>query len=508
MITLINYHSENVCGLGGGDNYFNDSNFVLTQQDNIYVYNSINKIILSEGSYSILNKIGNNINYLNINVRAYNSTGGNVYYPFVVKENDKFIDEPGGIFTINEEIVYVDIEIRFKFSNSYNVSNLDISNYFIMLKGYYRNIEETVDFDEAYIGGVELVALSELNVETNVNNPVSLETVISFIKVVDDYDGCIYSFVVMNDLYSDNKFTIGSYVVTLKATDESNNEGFLTLNMIVKDYDAPIISGEDYYEVNPNYLIDVNDILNNLTVIDNYDDNLTIHLYEDLYTTNYNVFGLYEISFISIDSSNNIGVFNVSILVVDRVAPEFVGNLTQVIGNNIHYPLDVVLSYINAFDDVDGDLTSLIKVKKDLYSTNLNRVGSYTIELSVSDYSGNEKVEVVLIIVKDATPPVFYVDISSIRIESNGSSIVYYLEYLKQNGTFNNDSLIEILSDDYTKNVDSKGEYLVTINCDGDLIVLQLIVNSNSTTNTSFFGRILNFFKNIWVWIRNLFIKN
>ena len=97
---------------------------------------------------------------------------------------------------------------------------------------------------------------------------------------------------------------------------------------------------------------------------------------------------------------------------------------------------DIIMNHVTALDDVDGDISHLIVITGDSYTSNLGVVGEYNVSLEVSDSSSNKASFELLIIVKDEVPPViegpsvFDVDVNTIPyIDDILSALNIYDEY-------------------------------------------------------------------------------
>ncbi len=80
------------------------------------------------------------------------------------------------------------------------------------------------------------------------NAPIDLETFKSKFTINDDLDGSITDFTVEGfDAYLAKKDVVGTYPVTIKAKDKSNNEISKSVNIIVEDRMAPDVILNDYF---------------------------------------------------------------------------------------------------------------------------------------------------------------------------------------------------------------------------------------------------------------------
>jgi hypothetical protein len=149
--------------------------------------------------------------------------------------------------------------------------------------------------------------------------------------------------------------------------------------------------------------------------------------------------------------------------VVDATAPYFLSA-----GRVISY-VDTPISATEiqegliAYDAMDGDVTDMIVIKADHYSSNQTTLGDYVITFSVTDTSGNETEIDVLVCVVDMVVPVF----SDVGIIQAVYPNVYPLEELKAmvqaSDNYDGDvsHLIMVDMDGYTPYADVVGGYEV-----------------------------------------------
>lgn len=117
-----------------------------------------------------------------------------------------------------------------------------------------------------------------------------------------------------------------------------------------------------------------------------------------------NQLGTYNVEVSATDMFSNTATKNVQVEVVDRTAPIF----TTVAKSN-GYVVDVevnssanIQKYIKAIDNVDGDVSPFIETNNKL---DTSKLGSQTIELSVSDNVGNTTNETYEFYISDSTAP-------------------------------------------------------------------------------------------------------
>ncbi|WP_026391701.1 DUF5011/hyalin repeat domain-containing protein [Haploplasma modicum] len=94
-----------------------------------------------------------------------------------------------------------------------------------------------------------------------------------------------------------------------------------------------------------------------------------------------------------IKNNQKLAISGKDTLVVDFEKPMTIDEIKQAIN-------------LRALDGYDGDITSLIKVSKDSYSENKNKVGNYEILFTVKNSSGKTKEYLLLVVVMDFKKPI------------------------------------------------------------------------------------------------------
>lgn len=252
---------------------------------------------------------------------------------------------------------------------------------------------------------------------TNVNNPFTLEAILYHIVAYDEEDGFIDP-VVIEDNYSANKNTIGSYTIKLEATDSSGNSSQLVITVLVVDVDVPEIIGPAELQTSISKKLSVEEIKSKYQVIDNYDTELVLSIIENDYLNNWNVVGRYKVVLKAVDFSGNETIREVYIKVIDDVAPVITGPTNIVKNNNEVLTISDIKALFTAVDNVDGDISDSLIIVEDGYTGFGHKVGQYKIILAVIDSSGNETRHELIIKVLDKIPPVFYIDNFLINVQS------------------------------------------------------------------------------------------
>ncbi|MEM3713500.1 MAG: hypothetical protein QXM38_03540 [Candidatus Aenigmatarchaeota archaeon] len=335
---------------------------------------------------------------------------------------------------------------------------------------------------------VNPVINGQTNYITNVNNPITEDTIRSGLYAIDNIDGLIpsTSFTLVSDDYTANKSTLGIYEVKYKVSDNAGNESMVIVKVHVVDVTKPIINGQNTYTIGYNQTQALTTVLNNLTVTDNYQSGIIPVLVEDNYTVNKAVKGSWTVKYKATDSSGNESdLFIVTINVVDTIKPVISGTNTYTRVYNNKLDLATIKAALTANDGYDGNITANITLKSDNYTANYDKKGSYQIVYSVKDSSNNVTDYTVTVNVVDTIKPI----ISGQAVYNTGSQVKITEATIRSALTaiddYDGTLVIDLVSNGYTANyqeirshkivykaTDTSGnftEYVVTINVFDDV---------------------------------------
>jgi hypothetical protein len=297
------------------------------------------------------------------------------------------------------------------------------------------------------------------------DQPITISEIQSSLTAYDDIDGDLTDNInLIQDGYSENMTSLGSYDLIFEVSDNSNNKTQLTVKVEVVDVLAPVFSDIGVIKaVYPN-VYSVEEIKGMLTASDNYDGDISSHitLVDDRYTEFSSQTGLYEIEYSVTDTSGNTANYVQIIEVVDEEGPIISGNDNISVGYdqeltmaNIKYGLSVVDNY---------DLSSIIELvlESNSYSANSHTLGTYLVQFSATDSSGNKTIKDIIINVVDEIGPVVYLNSSIIQVYSDTVlSLPDFAKLLVNTNELSGeqDYFIKIKYDSYSKNSFNPGTY-------------------------------------------------
>lgn len=391
-----------------------------------------------------------------------------------------------------------------------------IDSHFVFLKGWECPDRDKVNL--MYKGPRDLNPVIEgeqgLYI-TNVNDPIAVEEIKSYLRAYDDTDGDVTdSIIVYEDNYTSNKHKLGLYSITFRATDSNNNSTDFIVNVQVIDTDGPLIDGTLEVFTKISTKTEITTILNGVVLSDNYDssDVVTLDIVEDNYTPNYNKVGTYQIKIKATDSSGNTTNGSIIVNVEDDIKPVISGVGEHTKSNALNVDLSEFINQYTASDETDGDITSKIEIVSDDYTPNQYNAGIWDVVISVKDKAGNKTTKTIKIEVIDKIGPVFYVDRTKIVIDLsiNSLNLNNIISTLQASNIIKEDLAIEVLEDNYSENYNKPGNYKVLLGYQNqelelEIEVLEKLPEIEEVEEVGFFKAILNFFKNIWKKIISFF---
>ncbi len=217
--------------------------------------------------------------------------------------------------------------------------------------------------------------------------------------------------------------------------------------------------------VNYPNVLSTSQILSMVKANDAYNGDLSADLSITLneYQNHESTLGRYKIIVSATDSSNNATFGQFYIEVVDIEAPVIEGN--DVFMQPVYTDLtdDMILEMYNASDAYDGDISSSMEIVGD-YTTNSTTIKTETIQIQVSDSSGNTATKTITISFYDNVAPVITAPLSltlsyQVRktIENILADSVHVTDNLDDNPT------LIITSNNYTGNENRIGNYSLSL---------------------------------------------
>lgn len=263
-------------------------------------------------------------------------------------------------------------------------------------------------------------------------NIYTANDILLMLSASDNYDGDITDQIVLDsDTYSEHSSVVGDYSMVFSVVDSSGNIQTYTQSICVVDNEEPIISGITSIAIGYDSMITQEEVKDNLSYHDNYDDDesLSLVLESDDYTDNHSEIGNYSMVFSITDSSNNKVTQTITIEVVDEIAPQvyFDASIIQTYTDTVMDLPDFTQLLINTHE-ISQDSDYLVTVNYDSYTKNAKIPGVYHLQLSLENDLGenyNKDLEIRVI-----ERPINYIHSDDVIVEETNSIFNKYKTYI------------------------------------------------------------------------------
>lgn len=269
--------------------------------------------------------------------------------------------------------------------------------------GEYTNLTYTLEVDSISPD----FETTDYYYPVNVNNPVSLNTILSSIHATDETDGDVSGNVKLESTtYDPNNLSLGTHEFNVSVSDNSGNITYATYYITVYDLDKPTISGTDSYSVSYDTNLTMDMIKKNLEVGDNFSEDLSLNIVNDTFTGNENKVGNYAVAFNTTDEAGNTSyTYTVNIEIYDKKAPIITCPGSIEINNLAEYTIEELQSKISVTDGYDGGLTTYSILGFNNYLKNSTKGGTYVITIKATDSNNNAATATINLIVSDKVAP-------------------------------------------------------------------------------------------------------
>lgn len=285
----------------------------------------------------------------------------------------------------------VNVEIfEDNYSNNYNV----LGTYSItFIATDNSNNSSYLSINIKVIDNVKPQIKGQTKLNSYMSNPLTINQIKDTLTITDNYDTDLKNIIIKYDNYSKNTSIEGNFVITFLAYDNSNNESLpFNINITMIDDIAPTIEGSFSYKISIKNLLDINTIINQLSIKDNIDQKPTIEAIYNTYTENFYKIGIYQISFIAKDKNkNSSSPFIVNIITEDTDTPIFYISQKFIgVDSNNQISIDNLIEIINDVNDIDTTTVKNISIIENSYSDNSMNSGTYKITLKY-EYENNNQ---------------------------------------------------------------------------------------------------------------------
>ena len=182
-------------------------------------------------------------------------------------------------------------------------------------------------------------------------------------------------------------------------------EGFSFYNIIDKDYQAPVISGQFSFISNVDNPLTLEDVLNEIKAIDDFDGSVPVILESSDYDPNNLILGEQYMQVSASDNAGNVSYETITINVVDNTPPEISGKNTYETSYYNELSVDLITNALILSDNFTKKENLNIELLEDGYTGNENKKGSYVLRYYLEDEAGNNtQYEVVVKVIDDKKP--------------------------------------------------------------------------------------------------------
>ena len=301
-------------------------------------------------------------------------------------------------------------------------------------------------------------------IPVSVDNPLSVNEILSQIHAYDDVDGDISdSIQLVSTTYDPNQLELGNHELIVSVSDSAGNPKQATFYITVYDITKPVISGTNTYKLSYDEPISIETVLAALTASDNFTQDLTIELKSDTYTENQAIVGKYTMVFTTTDEALNISEdYVVSFSVVDE-KPAVITVPSQIIVNSTAVFSEAELrKKITIVDGYDGEITSYTITGLEEYLKDTTKVKNYTLGILAYDAAGNRSSASTRLEVLDKNAPELWVYSDFVIVLPKGQAITEedIISYLSQIGEID---AAQVKSVSFDVDNETKGNYEVVV---------------------------------------------
>jgi hypothetical protein len=329
-----------------------------------------------------------------------------------------------------------DLSAGLQYSDNYDsqsklILNIDSSQIVKTKIGVYPIIYKVTDTSNNQTTGVSYLEIFDpIPPDITLKKPfmITVGTYINyqdFLTIKDNYDLVVR---VTIDDHLVNYSKLGTYLINVKATDQSGNVTSINFELTIIDNIAPHIKLKAspkpipvHQEITHEFLLSYV-----LFVSDNYDQLTTddITIYHDIDTDR---IGTYTIFYTIYDLSHNMKEVKLIIKVIDDIAP--IIDILEPFIFDVYSSLPHFIDFIDVHDNYDTILKSSIKIQT---LPKMNIVGVYPITIEVKDLSGNSAYYRDYIHIVDRIPPQINQLSDIIIIDFTQRSFLSYFDFSDQ----------------------------------------------------------------------------
>ncbi len=406
--------------LPGGKNYLSEDNFDYETVDE---YSTIDEFLVKPDTSYVLSIPDDfySIQFSNHVVEFYENNSFHSSLIFSpgdfdvcdVDNSDYYCATFSTPYEVNYMGVYFEDGLHYFSISGFNGVQLEEGDTYTGYEAYIQG--SIVDTESPYFTSANKVI-------SYVDSPITINDIQSSLTAYDGIDGDVSaSITLVNDNYTANTSVLGTYQCEFSVTDLAGNSTNVIIDVQVVDVLKPVFSNIGVVQaVYPN-VYTTEDILSMLYASDNYDGDISssIVFVDGNYLENSSTVGIYYMNFEVFDSSGNKETYSQNIEVVDLEGPIIHGVDTLAVGYDANLTDSNILELFTCTDNYDLESELSLVVESNFYTNNKDTIGTYDVELSVTDSNGNITYKTLTINVVDQIGPVIYMDYSVIQTYSD-----------------------------------------------------------------------------------------
>ncbi len=291
------------------------------------------------------------------------------------------------------------------FENNYSGNTTILGNYDIIFAAkdeannyaYLTVTIQVIDNTKPSISG-------QTTLISNMSNPLTIDQIKKGLIIEDNYYTIPNSkLVVAQNNFTGNEQLEGSFTISFKVTDDSNNTSdIFTVTIENHDDIPPSINGQSSYEISNKVLMDINQLKSQVKATDNIDANPVIQIKNDGYSDNYYKIGIYQVTLFATDKFGNISSnFTININVKDLTEPTFYISQKFIgIDGQANISIEQLMDIIEETNNISTNNLVNKEIITDEYTPNKNIAGKYLVELQY-EYENSNSINIQTYIIVD-----------------------------------------------------------------------------------------------------------
>ena len=301
-----------------------------------------------------------------------------------------------------------------------------------------------------------------VDIPVNVDSAPTIDEILSQITAEDLLGEAVEVECSTEERAKYNPNQLGTYLITVTATDTYGQQATCYLNIQVIDIVAPVVvlGAEKKLEFVPGDSLTAENLKTYFTITDNATDKggtigeptftLDDSPLSELELTSTDV-GSHILKVTVSDSSGNEKIESFDLSVLDKNAPVISrkdageGVIKIGLSKVLSMEQQDFLDLFTAEDDIDGDVSDTLAINGDFIE---NHVGEYTVKLQAHDDSSNFGSLTVEVEVLSDVPPVFILSDALIQATTDSPLSSDQIEKVIVNGIYSNDTVNELSFDD------------------------------------------------------------